>query len=180
MPPKAPKAGESGANACGLFTTRELLTIYEALKALHEDLLVNPSEEWESDYFDEPLVDRKGIAALLRIIEGMLPQAALDGKRKKLLRRKYDTFSNEIDGEVYEKLRKAFGERRTVAIGYFDMNSAETVRREIDIYHVTAKYVTAFCHLRNAMRKFRTSRIVTAKITGRTYSIPKDFDKNAY
>ena len=30
------------------------------------------------------------------------------------------------------------------------------------------------------MRKFRTSRIGSAKITKNKYEIPKDFDKNSY
>jgi len=60
------------------------------------------------------------------------------------------------------------------------MASAETRKREIDVYHKTRKYVIGYCHLRNAIRKFRTSSIVTAKLTDKNYTIQNNFDKNRY
>lgn len=161
-------------------TNMDLMIIYELLRAFSEDLVTNPSEDWELDYFDEPLVDRKGILAVLKKIEKLLPKDDLERIRKKILRRKYDSFNNEIDEEVYDKIERAFRERRTVKIGYFDMDSAKIIMREIDVYHKARKYVIAYCHLRSAIRKFRTSRIVSAKLTGKTYTIPDDFDKNRY
>ena len=55
------------------------------------------------------------------------------------------------------------------------MDSAEVKKREIDIYHKTRKYITAFCHLRNGERVFRTSRITSAKITDKLYQMPEKF-----
>lgn len=164
----------------GKITNQDLVTIYELLQAFREGQLINPSEEWELDYFEEPLVDRKNVEALLKKIEKLMPKNELMGKRKKILRRRYDSFNNEIDEYVYEKIEKAFNERKTVEIGYFNMQSADIIKRKIDIYHKTRKYVIAYCHLRSAIRKFRTSRIVSAKLTAKTYDVPNNFDKNKY
>ncbi|MBU3957638.1 MAG: WYL domain-containing protein [Nanoarchaeota archaeon] len=161
-------------------TARELRKIYQILKAFNEGLIVNPSEEWELDYYDESVADKKGIVAILRKIENLLPKDDKEKINKNILRRKYDTFNSETDEKVYSKIEKAFNERRIIQIGYFDMGSAEIIKREIDVYHKTRRYVIAYCHLRNAIRKFRTSRMVSAKLTDKNYSIPADFDKNRY
>ena len=100
--------------------------------------------------------------------------------KKTVLRRRYDTFNNEINESAYRKIETAFNNQKTVEIGYFDMDSAETRKREIDVYHKTRKYVIGYCHLRKAIRKFRTSRIVTARLTDKNYKIPGNFDKNRY
>ena len=60
------------------------------------------------------------------------------------------------------------------------MESAEFSKRKIDIYYKSRRYTIGYCHLRKDIRKFRTSRISSAKITNETYQIPKDFDKNQY
>ena len=60
------------------------------------------------------------------------------------------------------------------------MESAEFSTRKLDIYYKSSKYVIGYCHLRKGIRKFRTSRISSAKLTNETYQIPKNFDKNKY
>ncbi len=161
-------------------TARELGKIYQILKAFNEGLIVNPSEEWELDYYDESVADKKGLVAILRKIENLLPKEDQEKINKNILRRRYDTFNSEVDEKVYSRIEKAFNERKIIEIGYFDMGSAEIIKREIDVYHKTRRYVIAYCHLRNAIRKFRTSRMVSAKLTDKNYSIPDDFDKNRY
>ncbi len=162
------------------FTADELRKIYQILKAFNEGLIINPSEEWELDYYDESVADKKGLVLILRKIESLLPKEYREKINKDILRRKYSAFSGEVDEKVYSKIEKAFDERTIVQIGYFDMGSAEIIKREIDVYHKTRRYVIAYCHLRKAIRKFRTSRIVSAKFTGEKYSIPANFDKNKY
>jgi len=162
------------------FTNHELKRIYQILKAFNEDLIVNPSEDWELDYYDEPIADRRGLNTILRKIEGLLPKKELEEIKKNILRRRYDSFNTQIDENVYSKIEKAFNERKTVEIGYFDMSSAEVRKREIDVYHKTRKYIIAYCHLRKAMRKFSVSRVVSVKLTDKIYSIPDNFDKNNY
>jgi predicted DNA-binding transcriptional regulator YafY len=158
----------------------ELLKIYRILNAYNEGIIVNPSEDWEVDIYDDIISDKKGLDIILEKIESLLPFDECDKIKKQILRRRYDTFNNEIDESVYDKIEKAFNQRKTAEIGYFDMKSVEIKTREIDIYYKSRKYVIAYCHLRNDMRKFRTSKIVTAILTGKTYEIPKDFDKSKF
>jgi len=158
----------------------ELNKMYQIIKAFNEGLLVNPSEEWELEYHDEPLVDKRGLNILLKKIEKLLSKGEVEQIKRKILRRRFDIFNNEIDENVYNIIEKAFNARKTIEIAYFDMNSAEVKKREIDIYHKTRKYIVAYCHLRLAIRKFRTSRVVSAKLTNKPYTIPHDFNRNNY
>lgn len=162
------------------FSNKELREIYRILRAFDENLIINPSEEWELDYYDERIADKKNLKPILKKIEKILPKEEFEDLNKNVSRRKYNTFSNEIDENVYRKIDKAFNERKTIEIGYFDMGSAEVRKREIDVYHKTRKYVIGYCHLRSAIRKFRTSRIVSAKLTDKNYRIPDSFDKGQY
>jgi predicted DNA-binding transcriptional regulator YafY len=163
-----------------IFTSNELKKMYQLLKAFDEGLLVNPSEEWELDFYDEPIVNRDGLTSILKKLERLVPKEKCEEVKKNILRRRYGAFNEQIDEVVYSKLEIAFNKRKTVEIGYFDMKSAEVKTRRIDIYHKTQRHVLAYCHLRKAMRKFRTSRIVSAKLTSKSYNIPDDFDKNRY
>jgi predicted DNA-binding transcriptional regulator YafY len=60
------------------------------------------------------------------------------------------------------------------------MKTAEFIKRNIDIYYTSAKYTIGYCHLRKAIRKFRTSKIASAKLIDKNYTIPIDFNKNKY
>ncbi len=154
--------------------------IYRILNAYEEGLIINPSEDWESEHYDESIADRKGLKSILKKIEKSLPKEETSETNKKVLRRRYDSFNNEINESVYRKIEIGFDNNQTIEIGYFDMASAKTRKREIDVYHKTRKYVIGYCHLRKAIRKFRTSRIVSVKLTDKGYNIPKNFDKNKY
>ncbi len=143
-------------------------------------MIVNEAEDWELDYYGATIADKNGLAAILKKIERLLPKEELDKINKAILRRKYDTFRNEIDEDAYSTIEKAFNERKTVEISYFGMNSGEAGRRKVDVYHKTRKYVIAYCHLRSAIRKFRVSRIISAKLTKNTYTVPEGFNKDAY
>ena len=159
---------------------KEVAQVHQILKAFDEGLIVNPSEDWELDYYDEKITDRNGLKAIIKKVEKSLPKEESEKTKKTVLRRRYDTFNNEINESAYRKIENAFNNQKTVEIGYFDMDSAETRKREIDVYHKTRKYVIGYCHLRKAIRKFRTSRIVTANLTDKNYVIPDNFDKNRY
>ena len=159
---------------------KEVAQVHQILKAFDEGLIVNPSEDWELDYYDEKITDRNGLKAIIKKVEKSLPKEESEKTKKTVLRRRYDTFNNEINESAYRKIENAFNNQKTIKIYYFDMDSAETRKREIDVYHKTRKYVIGYCHLRKAIRKFRTSRIVTANLTDKNYVIPDNFDKNRY
>jgi len=162
------------------FNGNELKALYQIVKSFDEGLIENPSESWEMDYYEKPLVDRKPIFTILKKIEEMLTKKERDEIIKNFLRRKYSTFNNEIDEKVYAVIEKAFDKLKTVEIGYFDMESAEVKNRPLDVYYKSRKYTIGYCHLKNAIRKFRTSKIVYAKIIDKNYIIPNDFNKNNY
>ena len=162
------------------FNGNELRALYQIVKSFNEGLIENPSESWEMDYYEKPLVDRKPLLTILKKIEEMLPKKERDGIIKDFLRRKYSTFNNEIDEKVYAVIEKAFDKLKTVEIGYFDMESAEVKNRPLDIYYKSRKYTIGYCHLKNAIRKFKTSKIVYARIINKNYTIPNDFNKNDY
>ncbi|MCX6741731.1 MAG: WYL domain-containing protein [Candidatus Pacearchaeota archaeon] len=162
------------------FTDSELKFIYQLIKSFEEEMVQNPSESWEMDYYDEPLIDRKPLKSILKKVEKSLPKNKKEEILKSFLRRKYSTFNNEIDEKVYSILEKAFMQLKTVEIKYFNTESAEFSKRKIDIYYKSRKHIIAYCHLRKSIRKFRTSRIAYAKLTDEKYKIPDDFDKNKY
>lgn len=162
------------------FNKQELKKIYQILNAYDQGLIANPIESWEMDHYDEPIADKKGLKQILRKIEALLPKGDAEESKKTILRRRYDSFNNKINESVYRKIESAFENNNTLEIGYFDMESAESMPRLIDVYYKSRKYVVAYCHLRKAIRKFRTSRLTSAKITEKNYTIPANFNKNRY
>lgn len=156
-----------------LFSEEELLTIYRIIKPNIEEYS-NKKGEVHNDYYDEyeEPIQKKLAKTILDKIEEQIPQEQIIQLNKTMLRRKYHTYNSEIDYEVYETLKQGLKERRTVEIKYFDMKTAEFIKRKIDVYHTTQKYTEAYCHLRKANRTFRTSRITNAKLTTQTYSLP--------
>jgi predicted DNA-binding transcriptional regulator YafY len=161
-------------------TKGELKKIYLILKALEEGQIEYPSEEWELEHFDERLIERKGIGRILEKLRKSLPEEEAGEVDKKILLRRYSIYGSEVDEGVYARLEKAFDNRTRVEIEYFSMEKAEGIKRKIDIYYKSRRYIIAFCHLRGSMRKFRTSRIMSAEPTEEKYSIPDDFDKRKF
>ena len=151
----------------------ELLTLYRALKANEENYSESNKERYNDHYdeYEKP-ISKKVIQSILHKISSSLPEKEVEEIKKDFLRRKYHTYNNEIDEKVYATLKKALAEQKTVAIEYFDMDSAEFIPREIDVYHTTARYTEAYCHLRKENRTFKTSRIAKAKITNKEYVLP--------
>lgn len=148
-------------------TSNEIKSMYQVLKSFEEGLIENPDESWEQDYYEEPLVDRKPLQVILKKIESILPKETKKDITKTFLRRKYSTFNNEVDEKVYAKIEKAFNSLKTIEISYFNIESAEFSKRKVDIYYKSRRYVIGYCHLRKAIRKFKTSRISSAKLNRR-------------
>lgn len=163
------------------FTTQELKALYKLAKE-HEENAPESEEETYNDYYDEyeEPISRKVIAAILKKIAKHLPAEDAEEINKNFLRRRYHTFNNYIDQKVYATLKKALGQLRAVEIEYFNTDSAEFKKRKLDVYYTSGKYTIGYCHLRKAIRKFRTSRIKSAHITSNSYKISKSFDKNDY
>jgi len=159
----------------------EAKALYQIIKK-YEKNAPESEREYYDDYYDEyeTPIKKKIIQSVIKKISAFLPEKQKVEIDKDFLRKKYHTFNNEIDDKVYSAIEKAFSQLRTVEIKYFSMESAEFSTRKLDIYYKSSKYVIGYCHLRKDIRKFRTSRISSAKITNETYQIPKNFDKNNY
>ncbi len=164
-----------------VFSDKELAALYKLIKESHEKA---PQTEEDAHflYYDEyePLVDITMLSALLKKVGNMLDNKEKSSVDKDFLRMRYHSYNNDVDEKAYAVLEKAFEQLKRVEIEYFNMESAEFVKREIDVYYKSRKYIIGYCHFRKDIRKFRTSRIASAKLTKEKYKIPKDFDKNDY
>jgi len=69
---------------------------------------------------------------------------------------------------------------KTIEITYFNMESADFSKRKLDVYYKSRRYTIGYCHLRKDIRKFRTNRIASAKLTIDSYKIPSNFNKKDY
>jgi len=168
-------------NNGNVFTKGELEFLYKIIKEYEKNSPEN-NEEYYDDYYDEykTPIKKKIIKSILRKVNVDLPKNKKSEIDKGFLREKYHTFNNEINEKVYFIIKKAFSQFKTVEIKYFNMESADFTKRKIDVYYANRKYVVGYCHLRKAIRNFRTSRIASAKLTNESYKIPKDFDKKGY
>src|SRR3989344_2918895 len=164
-----------------LFTSTELEALCQIVKEYQENAPENDGEQY-NDYYDEyeEPISKKVISSLLKKVAQQLPKDAKEEIDKDFLRQKYHTYNNQISEKAYRTLKKAVEQLKTVEINYFNIGNAEFKKRMIDAYYASAKYTIGYCHLRKEMRKFRTSRIASAKLTDQTYIIPKTFNKNNY
>ncbi|MBI4983126.1 WYL domain-containing protein [Candidatus Woesearchaeota archaeon] len=163
------------------FTPSELEALYQIVKEYQENA-PKSEEEYYNDYNDEyeEQISRKIISSILKKVAQQLPAEAQEEIDRDFLRQKYHTYNNPIDEKTHRTLKSAFEQLQTVEISYFNMDNAEFKKRKIDVYYTSAKYTIGYCHLKKEMRKFRTSRIASAKLTDQTYSVPKNFNKNDY
>ena len=159
----------------------EAEAIYKIIKE-YEQNAPKSDEEYYDDYYDEykKPIKNKVIHSILNKISNLLSAEDKDGIDKDFLRKKYHTFNNEINERVYSIIEKAFNQLKTIEISYFNMESAEFSKRKLNVYYKSRKYVIGYCHLRKDIRKFRTHRIASVKLTRDSYKIPEDFNKNEY
>jgi predicted DNA-binding transcriptional regulator YafY len=75
-------------------------------------------------------------------------------------------------------------DQKRVRLAYQNGNQPETIEREFDPYALAYRsgwwYVIGYCHLRNDIRSFRVDRIRRFEALTDPYSIPADFDAQAY
>ena len=159
----------------------ETKAIYKIVKE-YEKYSPESDKEYYDDYYDthKKPIKKKIIRSVLNKIGVFLPEKQREEINKEFLREKYHTFNNEINERVYSVIERAFSQLKTAEIKYFNMEGANFSRRKLDVYHKSRRYVIGYCHLRKGIRKFRTSRIASAKITNEIYQIPLEFNKNNY
>ena len=163
------------------FNEEEAEGIYKIVKEYEKDA-PEKDKKYYDDYYDEYEIPikKKIIKSILIKISVLLPEKQRVEIDSDFLRKKYHTFNNEVDEKAYSVVEKAFSQLKTIEITYFNMESADFSKRKLNVYYKSRKYTIGYCHLRKDIRKFRTSRIVSAKLTDDHYKIPRDFDKNKY
>jgi predicted DNA-binding transcriptional regulator YafY len=110
-----------------------------------------------------------GVAPLLKHGADRLPQSANAPHRQAML----------------ALLHRALAERRRVSIAYATgSRGGEVNERVVEPYHimpyVRSWQLIAFCHRRQAVIEFKVDRIQKADLMDETYTIPADFDLEAY
>jgi predicted DNA-binding transcriptional regulator YafY len=83
-----------------------------------------------------------------------------------------------------EKLRRAVREHRRVSMNYHSSSTPHPECRAIDPFALVHRwgwwYVVAFCQLRQEMRTFRVDRMDAVSLTDQVFTIPPNFDIQAY
>ena len=165
------------------FTDSELTALYKIIHNQVEntyDVDYDSDDDfYDEDFFSKP-IDKKTITTIAAKIIKVLPKETKKELDKEFLRKKYHPYNNTIDEKVYATLKNAYKKLMTTEIKYFDMDTAEFIKRNIEVYYTSARYTIGYCHLRKAIRKFRTSKIASAKLIDKNYTIPSDFNKNKY
>ena len=124
---------------------KEIGKVYKIVKAFDEGLLVNPQEEWEIDYYDEKLLDKKGLKQILRKLKSSTSKSSINQAEKEVLVRKYDTFNNIIDENVERSVAKAFNGKLTLEMEYFSMERAEFSKRKVSGYCASCSNSWSHC-----------------------------------
>ncbi len=138
------------------------------------------SEMWGDLY-------REAARAALTKLENVLPEEQLKeiGWAGRSLAA---TGLNKVDlsllTPVLAQLRRAVRDRSQVKMTYQGGTSMQSGERAVDPYALVHRwgwwYVVGFCHLRGSLRSFRLDRIQELGLTGQTFSLPDDFDLQAY
>jgi len=85
---------------------------------------------------------------------------------------------------TFRRLHDAVAERRRVRVRYASRSSGRTTERELDPYALIFRkhswYLIAKCHTRQAVRKFRMSRILSVMFTALCFAPPGDFSLEEY
>ncbi|MBM4463527.1 MAG: transcriptional regulator [Chloroflexi bacterium] len=87
---------------------------------------------------------------------------------------------------VLATVAEAWVSQRRLRIAYRSLPSEKATERVIEPYYIEpaapghASYVVGHCHLKNAVRTFKIERIESAQLTSEAYTIPPDFDANAF
>jgi predicted DNA-binding transcriptional regulator YafY len=86
--------------------------------------------------------------------------------------------------EHLAKIHHALAERRTLEMRYYSLSQDAETDRRIDPYHLRfvsgGLYLVGHCHLRQAVRVFAVERIRAVSASNDTFTMPPDFDAEAY
>jgi predicted DNA-binding transcriptional regulator YafY len=124
-----------------------------------------------------------GVGAMAKL-ENLLPdeqRQEIAWARRSLLATGLHRSDQQALAATLDKLRSATREHRRVHMSY---QGREPSTRNLDPYALVHRsgwwYVIGYCHLRKAMRTFRIDRINNLEVLENGFSLPADFDLQAY
>lgn len=88
------------------------------------------------------------------------------------------------DDATYQLFAQAATERYRARMRYYTVSRDEETERDVDVYNLRNYqgdwYIIAHDHRSGEIRDFALSRVRAARLTGERFTLPKDFDKDAY
>ncbi len=97
-----------------------------------------------------------------------------------LLKVNISDFINEPNSnpEIRNIIREAILTKKCLKIEYYSFHNDTILTRTIEPYLIEINegcyHLIAYCHVKNAMRDFRVSRILSAEITSKEFNVKKD------
>jgi predicted DNA-binding transcriptional regulator YafY len=86
--------------------------------------------------------------------------------------------------EIMNQLGQVIPNRHRVEFAYHALKAQKQTLRKVDPYRLWffdgSIYLIGYCHLRKEVRTFVLDRINMLQVTGETFSMPQDFDLDAY
>jgi proteasome accessory factor B len=136
------------------------------------------SEKLLAQYEGTPIY--KTLCSVFEKIEQSLPdKISMDPTKDQNKFTVIPPFSTTVVPEVWETLIDSLRTSQQIQVEY-KTPGQERVTRDLDPYHAVRFegdwYIVGHCYLRNDIRTFSMSRIVAAKKTGNSFTIPEDFD----
>jgi predicted DNA-binding transcriptional regulator YafY len=88
------------------------------------------------------------------------------------------------NGVPLAEVHRALAERRTLEMRYYSLSRDAETERRVDPYHLTffsgGLYLIGWCHVRREVRIFAVERVRAARALPETFTVPADFDAEAY
>jgi len=168
---------EYSAKHRGYFYTEEQYKL-PAMNIRESDLFgVYLAEKLLVQYEGTPIYD--SLCSVFEKIEQSLPnKVSTDPASDQSKFTVFPPFSTTIDPAVWKTVIDCLRSSQQVKIQY-KTPGKDPVARTIDPYHGVRFegdwYVVGFCHLRDEIRTFSLSRIITAEKKEKVFLIPKDF-----
>ncbi|MEG0783819.1 MAG: WYL domain-containing protein [Christensenella sp.] len=162
--------------------------VYKADKYALSDMDFSMAEV-VSLYFTEQVLETyetlgmaKDALKIVRRIRAKLPElsrSAMTSVEKMIKIVPDGTLEVETDEDILETVQEALQTSHSLKLKYHSFASDETLVRVFDPYVLEVRegcwHMIGHCHLRNAVRDLRVSRITDAEVTDKTFSVPGRF-----
>jgi predicted DNA-binding transcriptional regulator YafY len=151
------------------------LTIDEAFSVV---LSVKTYSEGEGQFHKNTL--ESAISKILSTLPASAKELLETGTSQISVESRKSSDTGGLIGKIYQAIMEA----KQLRINYYSYSSNETSERVIDPYTLTFRrrswYLIGYCHNKQKVLTFRTSRIRTMKYTGESFKPPQDFSIDDY